>query len=303
MDMSGTLGEVGRPLDEDEGVTNPAEHDWSPADSLHAIAISEAQWWQRAVQLAVLRLRDADDQRIAWFSSRQIDARQLVFALRQLLSAARLVDVAMEARGMDAAARDAIAQARQRFEDALPGIKNMRDALMHFDEWSRGEGRGPQKDGRDAGQALRDVAREFWGFGYDPDAGTVSLGPYTIHVDTATQAAEALSWAVYQAAREVDQASAAEALVRTIGVLTAAGISCSPSREAPVWVRVKDDSRVWLSLVAGLNDHGRHDLSERIIHALTDGGLRLVSIRQAENLGAAERLVQGEALFVEADAA
>lgn len=299
--MSRALGEIGRPLNEDEGVTNPAQPDWSPADNPHAIAISEAQWWLWAVQLAVLRLRDPDDQRIAWPSSRQIDARHLVFALRQLLSAARLADVVMEERGMDAAARDALAQARQRFEDALPGIKNMRDALMHFDEWARGEGRGPQKDRRDAGQALRDVAREFWGFGYDPKAGTVSLCPDTIHADTAAGAAKELSWAIYQAAREIDQAIATEMLARTVSVLTADGVSCSPSRQAPVWVRVKDDSRVWLSLVAGLSDHGRRDLSERIVRALTDAGLRLVSIAQADDLEIAERLARGEALFVEAD--
>ena len=284
-------------------MTNLAQPDWSPADNPHAIAISEAQWWQRAVQLTALRLRDPDDQRIAWFSSRQIDARQLVFALRQLLSAAHLIDVVMEARGIDAAARDALADARQRFDDALPGIKNMRDALMHFDEWSRGQGRGPQKNRRDAGQALRDVASEFWGFGYDPTAGTISLGPYSIHVDEATQAAEELSWAIYQAAREVDQAGAAEILAETVKVLAAAGISCSPSGESPVWVRMRDDSRVWLSIVAGLSGHGRHDLSERIVHALTDAGLGLVSIGQAENMEAAERLVQGEALFVETNMA
>jgi hypothetical protein len=94
-------------------LTDTTPPDWSPADNPHAIAISEAKWWQRAVQLAVLRLRDPDDQRISWFSSRQIDARQLVFALRQLLSAARLADVAMETRGIDATARDSLAQARQ----------------------------------------------------------------------------------------------------------------------------------------------------------------------------------------------
>lgn len=132
---------------------------WSPADNPHAIAVSEAQWWQRAAQLAVLRLRDPDDQRISWFSSRQIDARQLIFALRQILNAERLVAVAMEARSVDTAALDALARARQRFEDVLPGIKDMRDALMHFDDWSRGKGRGPQKDRRGAGEALRDVAR------------------------------------------------------------------------------------------------------------------------------------------------
>jgi hypothetical protein len=289
-------------MDEDNGVTNPAQPDWSPADNPHAIAISEAQWWQRAVDLAVLRLRDPDDQRIAWFGSRQIDARQLVFALRELLSAARLVDLAIEACGLDRAASEELAQARQMFEDALPGIKNMRDALMHFDEWSRGQGRGPQKDRRDAGQALRDVAREFWGFGYDPSAGTVSLGPYTIQVGIAAQAAKELSWAIYKAAREVDQASAAEVMARVVDVLTAAGISCGPSREASVWVRVKDDSRVWLSLVGGLSDREQHDLTERSVHALTDTGLRLVSIRQGEDFDTAERLMGGEALFVEADA-
>jgi hypothetical protein len=275
--------------------------DWSPADNPHAIAISEGQWWQRAVQLAVLRLRGPDDQRISWFSSRQIDARQLVFALRQLLSAARLADMAMEARAIDATARNALAQARQKFEDALPGVKDMRDALMHFEGWSRGEGRfGPQRDRRNAGEALRDVAREFWGFGYDPNAGTVSLGPYTIDVDTADQAARELSWAIYQASREVDRANVAELLARTVEVLGAAGISCSPVQGALLWVRVKDDSRVWLSLIAaGQSKHEWRELAEQIVRALTNAQLGLVSILQAEDLEAAERLERGEALFVE----
>ena len=94
--------------------------------------------------------------------------------------------------------------------------------------------------------------------------------------------------------------SAAEVLANTVRVLTAAGIFCSPSREAPVWVRVKEDSRVWLSLVASQSDRGRRDLSERIVHLLTDTGLQLVSIRQGEDLETAERLTRGEALFVEA---
>jgi hypothetical protein len=278
--------------------------DWSPADNPHAIAISEAQWWQRTVQLAVLRLRDPDDQRISWFSSRQIDARQLVFALRQILNAERLVAVALEARGVDTPAHEALARARQRFEDALPGIKDMRDALMHFDEWSRGEGRGPQKDRRNAGGALRDVAREYWGFGYDPKAGVISLGPYTIQVDTADQAALELCRAIYQAAREVDQANAAELLSRTVGVLSNAGISfaSTSSAEASAWVRVNHDSRTWLSLpAAGLNQQERRELSEQIVSVLASAGLRLVSIGQAENLEPAERILRGEALYVESD--
>jgi hypothetical protein len=182
----------------------------------------------------------------------------------------------------------------------------MRDALMHFDEWSRRKGRGPQKDRRNAGEALRDVAREYWGFGYDPDAGTVSLGPYTIQVDTADQAAGDLCRAIHQAAREVDQANAAELLTRTVGVLSNAGVSCAStsSEEVSLWVRVKDDSRAWLSLTAvGLNQQEpRRELPEQIVSVLTNAGLRLVSIRQAENLEPAERLLRGEALFVESAA-
>jgi hypothetical protein len=287
-------------------VTATVSSDWSPADNPHAIAISESQWWKTAVQLAVLRLRDPDDQRISWFSSRQIDARQLVFALRQLLNAERLVAEAMETRGVDMAARDALAHARQRFEDALPGIKDMRDGLMHFDEWSRGKGRGPQKDGRDAGKAFRDVAREYWGFGYDPNAGIVSSGPYTIQVDTADEAARDLSRAIYQAAREVDQANAAEMLGRAVVVLNNSRISCAStqSEEASIWVRVKEDSRVWLSLASvGMNQQERRELSEQVVTVLADAGLRLVSILQAENLEPSERLLRGEALFVESGAA
>jgi hypothetical protein len=156
----------------------------------------------------------------------------------------------------------------------------MRDALMHFEDWSRGEGKfGPQRDRRNAGEALRDIARDYWGFSYDPNAGTVSLGPYTIHVDTAAQAATKLSWAVYLASRTVDEANAAATLDATINVLTAAGFSCSPAPEASLWVRVKDDSRVWLSLViANVDGQERRELAEQVVDALSTAVLHLVSI-------------------------
>jgi len=99
------------------------------------------------VELGVHRLADADDRRISWFSSRQIDARQIVVALTQLLNAEQLEQGALRDLGIDQAVRDALAQARERFEAALPGIKHMRDALIHFDEWSRGEGAAPRRPG------------------------------------------------------------------------------------------------------------------------------------------------------------
>lgn len=201
-------------------MTGTSPDDWSPADNPYAIAVSEAQWWQRAVQLAVFRIRGDDDDRIAWFSSRQIDARQLVFALRQLLAAEQLEQVALKALGMDPAAGQELAKARKRFEEAIPGVKDMRDALMHFEDWSRGMGRGPQRDRHEAGEALRDVARFFWGFGYDPSAGSVSLGPYVIDVGTADRAAAELCRAIYMAAREVDKKDTAELRTKTIRALT-----------------------------------------------------------------------------------
>lgn len=66
----------------------------------------------------------------------------------------------------------------------------MRNALTHFEEWSRGKGFGPQRDRVKAGEELRDVAPEFWGFGSDPDADAVSMGLYTIDVGTAGRSAK-----------------------------------------------------------------------------------------------------------------
>lgn len=275
-------------------MTGTSPDDWSPADNPYAIAVSEAQWWQRAVQLAVLRIRGDDDDRIAWFSSRQIDARQLVFALRQLLTAEQLEQVALKALGMDPAVGQELAKARKRFEDGLPGVKDMRDALMHFEDWSRGTGRGPQRERREAGEALRDVARFFWGFGYDPSADSVSLGPYIIDVGTADRAAAELCRAIYMAARELDKKNTAELRAKTIRALTNSGIPCESPEDAlmvsPGW-----DLRIWLSLrpeaIAGRHD--LRELSERIVANLAGADLRLVQPSEPQSQDTAERLARG----------
>ena len=49
----------------------------------------------------------------------------------------------------------------------------------------------------------------------------------------------------------------------------------------------------------GQSEHERRELAEQVADALTNAQLRLVSIRQAEDMEDAERLVRGEALFVE----
>ncbi|WP_158781240.1 hypothetical protein [Streptomyces sp. NRRL S-237] len=87
--------------------------DWSPADNPYAIAVSEAQWWQRTAALAVRRIRaDDDDSSAPFFDSRQIDARQLCIALRQLLMAEKLEQIALADLGIDPAAGQALNEAR-----------------------------------------------------------------------------------------------------------------------------------------------------------------------------------------------
>jgi hypothetical protein len=245
--------------------TTPAD-DWSPADNPYAIAVSQSQLSRDIVRLTILRMRDDDDRRAGWFSSRQLDAHVLVMTLRQLLTAEQLEQVAFEELGIDAAVCEALTQARKKFEDALPGIKDMRDALMHFDEWSRGKGRGPQKDRVKAGEALRDVARDYWRLGYDPGAATVSFGPYTIHIDVAEQAARDLCQAIYTAAREVDKKNTAERRTRTIEALEGAGIRCD-APDAVLKVSPGTDRRIWLSLnlTACSDEHERRELSERTV--------------------------------------
>jgi ribosomal 50S subunit-associated protein YjgA (DUF615 family) len=92
-------------------MSNANPQDWSPADNPYAIAVPQAQWWRDAARLAVLRMRD-DDDRIAWFSSRQIDARQVIFALRQILAAEQLEQAALAALGIDPAVSQALTESR-----------------------------------------------------------------------------------------------------------------------------------------------------------------------------------------------
>ena len=178
--------------------------DWSPADNPHSIALTEAQWWQRAAELAILRLRDDADMRISWFSSHQIDARFLVIALRQILTAEHLQQEALVFFEVSGAVGMTLTKAREKFEAALPGIKDMRDGLVHFEDWSRGQGGGPQKARRKAGESERDIAMVYSGFGYNPGDGTISNGPFSIDIDTAERESADLASAIYLAGCAID---------------------------------------------------------------------------------------------------
>lgn len=150
-------------------------------------------------------LDDSNDPRSAPVSSQQVDARNLVFALVQLLAAERLEQVALCDLGVESEIGEELAAARGRFLAALPGIQDMRNALTHFDEWAVGYGRGPQHRSVAGGSDRRDVAGAFWGFGYDPGEQAVRLGPFKISVSSALRAATNLERAIGVAAIEVDR--------------------------------------------------------------------------------------------------
>ncbi|MFD3618692.1 hypothetical protein ACFWWT_26325 [Streptomyces sp. NPDC058676] len=277
--------------------SNPPD-DWSPADNPYAIALSESSWWRATVALTVERMH-SDDVQVGWFSSRQIDARTLVVALRQLLAAVKLERIALQDLGMDPAVITALDHAEQSFLDALPNIKHVRDGLTHFEDWARGVGKfGPQADARKNADP-RDVARDFWSFGYDPVADTVTMGPFTFSVSAAVPAANSLCDAIYAATRAVDQRTTAELRDQVVQALNDATIRCAPPQE-PVRVSQGHDMQIWLSFELGCVPDGQHkEMAERVATAMGGAGLRLTSstFPQAQNM--TERLAAGEVLRVE----
>ena len=104
-------------------MTITSADDWSPADNPYAIAVSQSQLWRDIVRLTITRMREEDDRRAGLFGSQQLDAHVLVMTLRQLLTAEQLEQVALKELGIDTTVRDALAEARGKFEAALPGIR------------------------------------------------------------------------------------------------------------------------------------------------------------------------------------
>jgi hypothetical protein len=182
----------------------PSDVEWSPADDPYSIAVSEAWWWRNAVRLAIRRMNTAPDATADLLGAQQIDARNLIFALVQLLAAEHLEQKALTELGMDGVVGQVLARAREQYLEALPGIQDMRNAITHFDEWAMGQGHGLQRREVDGGASRRDVAGHFWGLGYHAGEQVVRLGPFTIAVDRADSAARDLQMAIYAAAQAVD---------------------------------------------------------------------------------------------------
>ena len=129
----------------------PADVEWSPADHPYSIAVSEAWWWRSAVRLAIMRMNAAPAARADLLGAQQIDARNMVFALVQLLAAERLQQRALPELGMDAIVGQVLDRAREQYLEALPGIQDMRNAITQFDEGAKGQGHGLQRREVEAG--------------------------------------------------------------------------------------------------------------------------------------------------------
>lgn len=283
--------------------------DWSPADNPYAIALQEAEWWKRIVKLTILRLRDEQDRRIPGFGSHQMDARLLVLALRQLLTAVELERKALRQEpGISPEVLVALDAAQRQFKAALPGLVPMRNALVHVEDWATGDGKfGPQQKLRD-GQyppPNRDIASRFWGFEYDPHAETVSQGEFTIDVAAAERAAPELALAVYLAGQAIDDKRAADLQQRTRTALARAGIDPDVGAHR-VRLAVGRSRQVELSLteppptepVPAEPVQVGDPLPASVVDALARDGLTLESLDQAAGLSPAEHLGRGAVLQV-----
>jgi len=155
---------------------------WSPAASLHAVALSEGQRWEEAARLTAGRMLDGDPY------EQQLDVRSFVLTLRQILYAAEMVQGIAKRVAPDA--RKPLISARKKFEDAVPGLTDARDVLVHFPEYARGLGHR-QSERISNGEDIETVARDFWSISYDPMRRSIEIGPYRINVERACAAAEA----------------------------------------------------------------------------------------------------------------
>jgi hypothetical protein len=173
--------------------------DWSPADSPHAVALSEANAWRRAIDLCASRMRagSPDD---------QTDARLFLLALRLLLRAQRMASDAVEA--LPAAAQIAD-DARQRFDRTCPGAKDACDMIEHFAEYAEGTGhRQPGGKRRRAARPTdRVAAAQDWPLLYDRSAACIVLGQIEIDVAVVCEQAKLLVQAIWTSVRAFEDST------------------------------------------------------------------------------------------------
>jgi hypothetical protein len=174
------------------------EDQWSPARNPYAIALSQSWWATQAVVQFTADAKAADG------PTQQIYARQVFGQLRLLQRCAAMMAKELARLGVDQIPRDELGDEIDVFEAAVPGAKNARDILEHFDDYARGDGRLQRKAMDELGIDVFETAAMFWGGGYNALTEEITEGPFVVAVPRAVEAARRLHAAIYRAARAVD---------------------------------------------------------------------------------------------------
>ncbi|MEU8164996.1 hypothetical protein AB0B97_00655 [Micromonospora sp. NPDC049004] len=159
------------------------------------LALSQAWLWTKAVMVPAERLLHGP-------SAGLPDALLLLVALRNVHRAATMALRHMRNPDAKEHLTDAVAQ----FDAALPGLVQARDVVEHFDEYVLGDGNMQRRLKREAASNGDDLSEAELAERYAPRLrGTgrhplISIGPHTIDVTRAPNAASWLLARIYSAA-------------------------------------------------------------------------------------------------------
>lgn len=160
------------------------------------IGHTEAWGWVRTVQLQLHRILHEDDGQTAI-----LDAYQLVMGLRMVLRGAQMT---RQHLGTEQALQ-ILEEGLDAFAAAVPGGKDARDVIEHFDEYTQGRGRLqqpevlPQQRQPDEAQAERFRIDFRWDEDPEQRRPILVVGPYPIDLISAVDAAARLQCDVYEA--------------------------------------------------------------------------------------------------------
>lgn len=170
---------------------------WLHTEHGSNIGMSSAWWWSRGVTMQLHRIL------VEHNGSQEImDGNLLLLALRQVIRGA-------EMSGRHAktdAASGMIGQALNDFDNAIPGGKDARDVIEHFDEYTQGVGRLQQGHVRDPKKRVPNdqLAEDFrvgwrWDLTSEGRRPVLTVGPFDIDLINAEDASFRLQCNVYEA--------------------------------------------------------------------------------------------------------
>ncbi|MFB6513087.1 hypothetical protein ACFCXF_14345 [Streptomyces virginiae] len=161
------------------------------------IGHTEASTWARTVRLQLHRILNGGNG-----YTEILDAYQLVMALRMTL---RGVEMTRRHLTTDSA-RDLLDEGLAAFTAAVPGGKDARDVIEHFDEYTQGTGRLQHPPGTKPKDRTPDDVRaeEFriwfdWRHREEERRPVLVVGPYPIDLIDAAEAANRLECDAYEA--------------------------------------------------------------------------------------------------------